>query len=123
MTFLVKRGWVREFGGVLKMKKRTRRSKELEQAAIDEAAAQVVLLPVEKEYVHGFLDGYGKGATWQTKRFIDYLKQYREAYDESIFPPRDMEQFDPDIRTAVAGQMGRFLIDNIIEELTNGKNT
>jgi hypothetical protein len=45
------------------------------------------------------------------------LSKYREAYDESIFPPKDMEQFDPDVRTAVAGRMGRFVLDNCLKDV------
>jgi hypothetical protein len=46
-----------------------------------------------------------------------YLKKYREAYTEDIFPVVDMEQFDPDVRTAVAGRMGRFVLDNCINDV------
>ena len=47
---------------------------------------------------------------------IEYLYDYRKAYDESLCPPTDLESFDPMLRTVVAFHMGRFLIDNMLKD-------
>jgi hypothetical protein len=50
------------------------------------------------------------------KEVIQYLKNYRRAYSEDFCPPRNLEEFDPTIRTIVAFHMGRFLIDNMLKD-------
>jgi hypothetical protein len=49
---------------------------------------------------------------------IDYLTNYRKAYDETLCPPRKLEEFDPMLRTVVAFHMGRFLLDNQIKDVS-----
>ncbi len=56
------------------------------------------------------------GAESVKNQFITYLKKYREAYGEEIFPIKDLSQFDPNIVTVVAGRMGRFILDNCIKD-------
>jgi len=66
-------------------------------------------------------NAFQSGARWAREETLEialeYICEYRRAYDESIFPPVDMEQFDPNVRTVVAGRMGRFLLDNIANDL------
>lgn len=47
---------------------------------------------------------------------INYLEAYRKSYSEDLCPPRDLEEFDPEIRTVIAFHMGRFLIDKMIKD-------
>lgn len=54
--------------------------------------------------------------SWKNK-VRAYLLRYREAYHEDFCPPRDLKEFDPDLRTVVAFHMGRFLIDNMLKDL------
>ncbi len=62
------------------------------------------------------------GADWHREQIVEYLKDYRKAYAEDIFPPQDMEQYEPDARTACAGFMGRFVLDNCIKEIQSGED-
>jgi hypothetical protein len=58
------------------------------------------------------------GAAWQKSEMVDYLKTYRRAYDESLCPPRKLEEFDGMLRTVVAFHMGRFLLDNMLKDFS-----
>lgn len=51
------------------------------------------------------------------------LQEWRKAYDESIFPPRDLSQYDPVMVTAVSGRMGRHILDTCIGDLMRSQST
>lgn len=66
--------------------------------------------------------GHDAGYEKARKEVIEYLLKYREAYDETLCPPRKLEEFDPMVRTVVAFHMGRFLIDNMIKDCKESRN-
>lgn len=57
------------------------------------------------------------GANTVLDLVTEYLSEYRKAYDESLFPPQDMEQFCPECRSATGGYMGRFVLDNCLRDI------
>lgn len=68
-------------------------------------------------FYEGYIAGASKGGPIHTlKQVIDYLEDYRRAYSEDLCPARNLEEFDPMLRTVVAFHMGRFLIDNMLKD-------
>jgi hypothetical protein len=62
----------------------------------------------------GQQEAFFAGADAALELFFEYLTEYRKAYDESIFPPQDMNEFCPECRAATGGFMGRFVLDNCL---------
>lgn len=87
---------------------------------VQEAAEEYVkeLDYIDNEHRRMAGNGFLAGFEWGRKWAIGYFNDYRQAYDESIFPPTDMEQFCERCRTATAGRMGRFLLDNCIRDFS-----
>ena len=68
-----------------------------------------------------FLAGAQWSRTETIAEIVGMLAEYREAYSEEIFPPRDMSKLDPMVRTVTAGYMGRHVLDTLIRQLKEGK--
>jgi hypothetical protein len=64
-----------------------------------------------------FVDGYVAGARDMNADAIAHLMEYRKTYAEDLFIPRDLKKFDPELRTSVAGAMGRLVLDNCVKDL------
>jgi hypothetical protein len=57
-------------------------------------------------------DDFLAGARWMREEAAQYLIRYREAYPEDLFTPIQPGEPDPISRDRIAGEMGRFVLDN-----------
>jgi hypothetical protein len=93
------------------------RREAAEKYAVD-TCVEKELCPRDRfQLCDAFLAGYRQGFKAAKEAAAIYLDEYRKAYAEDLFPPVDMEQFDPKMRTAVAGRMGRFVLDNARKDI------
>jgi hypothetical protein len=103
-------------GGVMDFEKRARQAVHKDEVECPHCHDNYECNVCERT-VQAIAQALREAVEQERREIIEYLADYRCAYSEDIFLPRDLEQIDPNTRTTVAGHMGRFVLDNCLRDV------